>query len=146
MYTKRERRGIKMKNYEELLKHARETQMAQSKLGQPAKEESKFIDCVQTMDILEKREKTNLEGAYVSTLVTEAIATGALSLGTAATTGSLGSALGVFTLGLATMGATSTYKAIKDYLISKKYQKERNGLASQYQAYLDSREEPDFTK
>ena len=135
-----------MTNYEDLLKHARGVQAAQSKVGKLAEEESKFIDCTHTMDILERREKADLEGAYVSTLVTEAIATGALSLGTAISTGNLNSALGVFTLGLATMGATNAYKAIKDHLISKKYNRERQGLADEYQAYLNAQESPDFSK
>ena len=137
---------MKMTKYEELLKHAREAQAAQSKLGQPAEEESKFIDCAQTMDILERREKLHLEQAFVPTLLTEAIATGALSIGTALTAANPSDAVSVLTLGTLTMAGTMGYKAIKDYLISKKFNKERQGLASEYQAYLDGRETPELSK
>ena len=132
-----------MTNYDDLLKHARGVQEAQRKQGLVAEEESKFIDCTQTMDILEKREKAEVDGALAPTLLTELIATGAMSLGAAATGGSLKEALGMFTLGTLTMGATIGFGAFKQYLISKKYSKERQGLAAEYQAYLDSKEGPE---
>lgn len=135
-----------MTNYEELLKHAREVQETQSKLGEPAEEESKFIDCTQTMDILERREKGQLNEAYRATLLTEALATGVFATSAALSTGNVNDVISVLGLGAATAAVTVGYKAFKDYLISKKYSKERQGLATEYQAYLDGREGPELGK
>lgn len=135
-----------MTNYEELLKHARGVQEAQSKQGLPAEEESKFLDCTQTMDILERREKGQVNEAFKTTLLTEALATGIFATSAALSTGNVGEALSVLGLGAMTAAATVGYKAFKDYLISKKYTKERQGLAAEYQAYLDSRQEPELSK
>ena len=135
-----------MINYDKLLQHARGVQKAQSKVGLPAEEESKFMDCTTTMDILERREKDDLNDSFRTTLLTEALATGVLATAATLGSGNIANGLSVLGIGAMTAAATVGYKGIKDYLISRKYSKERKGLAMEYQAYLDSREDLELSK
>jgi len=133
------------KSYNDLLQHAMGVQSAQSEQGLIAEQESRFIDGVETMDILERKEKTGLDYAMRSTLLAEAIGAGVLAGGAMLTCNADG-ALSVLGVAAATAITTVGYKAIRNYLISKKYAKERNALAQEYQEYLDSKDDFEMTR
>lgn len=134
-----------MKNYDKLLQHAKEAQQEKQNNGMDADNEYSFISGVQTMDILERRNKKSVTENVKNALALEAVGTG-MGLVTASLSGNINNLLGVTVAGAAVASATVGYSAIRKYIIGKKYSKQRNALARKYEETLAPEEELEMTR
>lgn len=134
-----------MKNYDKLLQHAKEAQQEKQNNGMNFDNEYSFLSGVQTMDILERRNKKAVTENAKTALAMEAVGTG-MGLITASLSANPTNLLGVAVAGATVASATVGYSAIKKYIIGKKYSKQRNALAREYEENLVQDEELEMTR
>ncbi len=132
-----------MKNYENLLAHARQQQVKKSKFGLTSDAEDSFLGTTDIMNNLECKEKREIaDKTGVALAASAGIYAPLFAMGAFA--GSEEAMITSIILGAGATAGSLAYKAIMNHLISKNYGKEKDAIASDYMQYLQENE-PEFT-